>query len=547
MRPFVRSRFVPLLAAVCPLLVMAVMVPDAYAQDDAFRRGIDARNDKRYTDVIPQMREAIKQRGQETTNKIGSRLGFGGTEYLPHFFLGEALFVTGDCAGAINEWIVSEQHKAIESRPDLLKILRSGYVECEKKGVLTPARLEAAMARTAQQINEVNALAKVVTGLGQANLDIWRSEAAIREQYDRAAAEIQAANARYTSARTSRAQRDLTEAEEAVGRARGILVKVESSLNAAIDSQKTVQALVRDVTDAIGLAESLNTAVASKKVPFTQGMTGAHQEGRELIGRARERLNEGSKTLSAPVLLAGRTFAQDAATRLRQVLEEISRIERDAMQREFGDALTRAADTFSLLDSTVATLERFSSQRPGVLPADKEAERQAVQRQVTQARRRLDAARKTENAAGVADAVRLAADARDRLNLLIAAFGPLTLRDRGLDPLIEQGAKLFLDGEYQQVVSTLAAGENLAPEVPLRLHVHLFRAAALHALYLRSNESDPSLRTQAVAEVEHSKAIDSTFRPNGQAFSPRFLRFYESVPAPAPVAPPVPAAAPAAQ
>jgi hypothetical protein len=547
MSPFVRPRVVPILVAVCASLLTPALVPDAYAQDDAFRRGVDARNDKRYQDVIPQMREAIKQRGQESTNKIGSRLGFGGTEYLPHFFLGEALFNTGDCAGAIGEWVVSEQQKAIESRPDLLKVLRSGYVECEKKGVLTPARLEAAMARTAQLINEVNALAKVITGLGQANLDIWRGEATIREQYDRAAAEIQAANGRYAAARTSRAQKDLTEAEEAVARARGILVKVEASLNAAIDSQKTGQSLVRDATEAIGLAEGLNAAVASKKVPFTQGMTGAQQEGRELIGRARERLNEGSRTLNPPVLLAARTFAQDAATRLRQVLEEISRIERDSMQRDFGDALTRAADTFSLLDSTVATLERFASQRPGVLPADKEAERQAAQRQVALARRRLDAARKTENAAGVADAVRLAVDARDRLNLLIAAFGPLTLRDRGLDPLIEQGAKLFLDGEYQQVVSTLAAGETLAPEVPLRLHVHLFRAASLHALYLRSGETDQALRAQAATEVEHCKAIDSTFQPNGQAFSPRFLRFYQSVAAPAPAATPVPAAPPAAQ
>jgi hypothetical protein len=196
MSPFVRPRVVPSLVAAAASLLTLALVSDAYAQDDAFRRGVDARNDKRYQDVIPQMREAIKQRGQESTNKIGSRLGFGGTEYLPHFFLGEALFLTGDCAGAINEWVVSEQQKAIESRPDLLKVLRSGYVECEKKGVLTPARLDAAMAKAAVQINEVNALAKVVTGLGQSNLDIWRADVAMREQYDRAAAEIQAAHAR---------------------------------------------------------------------------------------------------------------------------------------------------------------------------------------------------------------------------------------------------------------------------------------------------------------------------------------------------------------
>lgn len=545
MSPFVRWRVRLPFVALGALLLTLALAAEASAQDEAFRRGMDARGDKRWADVIPQMREAIKQRGQESTNKVGSRLGFGGTEYLPHYFLGEALFYTGDCGGAVNEWVISEQQKAIEARADLLKFLRSGYLECEKKGVLPPGKFDAASARAAQQINEANALAKSVTSLGQANLEIWRTDAAMREQYDRAAADIQTAFTRYNSARATRAQRDLTEAEDAAGRARGVLAKVEAALHAAIDSQRTAQSLVREVTDAITLAEGLNTAVASRKVPFTQGMTAAQQEGRTLIGQARDRLNEGTRLSSQPVLLAARTFAQDAATRLRQVLEEAVRIERDSQQRELGDALTRAADTFSLLDSTVATLDRFVAERPGVLGGDQAAEREAVQRQVTQARRRLDAARKTENAAGVADAMRLAAEARDKLNLLIAAFGPLSLRDRGLNPLIEQGAKLFFDGDYQQVVSALASGEDLAPDVPLRLHVHLFRAAALHALFLRSGERDQSLRTQAVAEVEHCKAIDSAFQPNGQAFSPRFLRFYQSVAAPAP-APSPDAAAPAA-
>ena len=37
--------------------------------------------------------------------------------------------------------------------------------------------------------------------------------------------------------------------------------------------------------------------------------------------------------------------------------------------------------------------------------------------------------------------------------------------------------------------------------MPLRLHFHLFRAAALYELFLRSRETDQALRAQALAEV----------------------------------------------
>jgi hypothetical protein len=36
----------------------------------------------------------------------------------------------------------------------------------------------------------------------------------------------------------------------------------------------------------------------------------------------------------------------------------------------------------------------------------------------------------------------------------------------------------------------LSAPEALAPDAPLQLHVHLFRAASLHAKYARSPKND---------------------------------------------------------
>jgi hypothetical protein len=62
----------------------------------------------------------------------------------------------------------------------------------------------------------------------------------------------------------------------------------------------------------------------------------------------------------------------------------------------------------------------------------------------------------------------------------------------------------------------------------LQLHVHLFRAAALHALFVRSREADSSLRAQALAEVEACRRIDSAFEPDPRAFTPTFISFFRN-------------------
>jgi hypothetical protein len=515
------------------ILLAAVMIaPDVSAQEDAFRRGLEAREKKQWQAVASLMREAIKLRPQESTEKVrsgvGAVFGAGGTEYLPYFFLGEALYQINQCADAVNAWEISEQQRAVEARADFVKMLRNGYVDCEKRGVLPPGKLAPALARTLQQYNDVNGIARGISTVAEANLDIWRAEANMRLQYDRATAELKTANTRYQNARASRGPGDLQESSAAVERARAILVTLEASLTAAIDNQRTAQSLLREVGEAIASAEALNTAIGAKKVPFTPAMTTSHQQGRESIARARERLSEGARTMSPATLISARTSGQDASTRLRQLLDEIGRIEKDVRQRELADTLARATDAFSLLDSSVATLDRFSAERPGVLPEDKVAERDAVQQELARVRRRLETARRTENANGLADATRLASELRDRLNVLIASFGPLTLRDRGLNAVLEEGARLFFDGQYQQVVAALESGETFGDDVPLRLHVHLFRAAALYQLFVRSGEADQALRAQAMQEVEHCKAIDSAFQPDSRAFSPRFITFYQS-------------------
>jgi hypothetical protein len=506
----------------------------AQAQDDAFKRGLKAREDKKWESVVQEMRAAVQARSQESTAKVRSGLSGlinrGGTEYLPHFFLGEALFNSGDCVGAITEWETSQRQAAVLALPEYAKQILNGYAECDKKGVLPPGKYDTVAARTLQQMNDINALAASVSALGQANADIWRSDQGMREQYERASSEMQSARTRYMAGRSTRDLRDFTEAGLAADRARSILIAVEGVLNTAIESQRSLQALAKDVGDAIGAAEALDRAVEAKpRTPaWTPAIGAMRQDSRDAIARARERLNEGIKTSNPPALTAARMLAVDASTRLKQVLDELTRGEKDALQRELGNALARALESFSLLDNAAATLNRLAAERPAVLPPDKAVERESVEREMSAAKRRFEAARKSDNVAAIVDAARLAATVKEKADLLIGAFGPLTIRDRGVHPVLEEGARLFFSGEYQQAAAALEPGEVFQSEVPLTLHVHLFRAAALYELFLKSHEADASLRAQAVAELEHCRNIDSAFRPDARAFSPRFLAFYQS-------------------
>src|SRR5262245_65932150 len=124
------------------VLMCAVLAPAsafAQAEDEPFRRGLTARGDKKWPQVVEAMRQSIAINKTESTRKVqarGLRLFGNGTEYLPHYFLGEALKNTGDCGGAVTAWESSEEQKTVLKVPEFAAELRAGYKECAAKGVL---------------------------------------------------------------------------------------------------------------------------------------------------------------------------------------------------------------------------------------------------------------------------------------------------------------------------------------------------------------------------------------------------------------------------
>lgn len=525
---FVVRRVLP--AACASGIIMLAAPSPAFAQDDAFRAGLDARADKKWRDVTVQMRRSIQANPQESTRKVRSRLGGllrqGGTEYLPHFFLGEALFNLEDCVGAMDAWSISERQGAIQSRTDLLMIVHGGYAACEAKGVLPPTRYDPLVARITQHITEVNSQAAAVVKLGTANIDLWQTDA--RQQYDRASSEIQNARTSLEAATKSRAQSDFNAANSAADRAKNILVTVEATLNAAIGARLTAQRDARDIEQMLSAADGLDRLLETKKAKLTPPLANTRMEGQQALSRARERLTAGGKASSASILGESRVFALEASAKLKRVLDEVTTLERETLSRQFADALEEAQRTFAYVDVALASLDRLTVDRPAVLQPDAVAERETLQREIATVRRRFDAARRTENLPSILDVNRLTREAANRLNRLISLFGPIPITERGVHPALVEGARLFFAGDYQKVLSALNPREGFRPDLPLQGHIHLFRAAALYALFVRSHETDDALRAQALTEVAQCRRMAPGLQPDPRAFAPSFIRFFQT-------------------
>jgi hypothetical protein len=114
------------------LVVVQLLSPQVLsAADDyksSFQQGFQAIDRKRYNEAAGKMRDAIRQQpaeGGDTVKISGSFF----SPYLPHYYLGVALYYLNDCAGALAEWRESERQGVIARTPEA-GILKSLKAKC---------------------------------------------------------------------------------------------------------------------------------------------------------------------------------------------------------------------------------------------------------------------------------------------------------------------------------------------------------------------------------------------------------------------------------
>jgi len=507
------------------LVCVCAMPSLAAAQDDAFKQGLQARSDKKWADVVRHMQNALKADAQESTRKVGSRLGVGGTEYVPHFFLGEAYFNQQDCGGAVSEWSISEQQGAIKIKPEFLGTIKSGSQACAAKGVLLAADYNPLYQSTSKVYADATALGKRISDIGTTNRDVWRPE--VDEQFARAKKELEASFARLNAGQRSRLAVDFNEARAASERATAILRPLETTLNSAVEALKSVQRQTKDVDQILASADTADQTLETLKDSLTEPMQAARKTGKQQLVQARDRLAAGQKTQNLAAVADALKYAQSASTTLTQILDQVQKAARGVFEQQLGDAIRVADEAFARVSGAMSILDGRIAQKPDIASPKLTADRAAYVKQVDALRRKFERARKAEDLSGLAETRRLTLEAQNGVTGLITAFGPITLRERGVHESLEEGVRAYLNGEYQQALSALEplTGQT---DVPLQVHAHVVRAAALYALFVRSGESNAQLRTDALAEIARTKQLSASFQPSPRAFSPRFLSLYQT-------------------
>lgn len=337
--------------ALLATLLVALGVRDAAAQNTAFRDGIRARNDcarsaqasRCWDDVVAKMRAAIQVNALESKEKVstGRFLGISvdSVEYLPHFFLGEALLAMDDCSGAMSAWDESDRQGIVRTLPNYVPIMERGFALCASKGILPPSDFRPLVRRA-----EV-ALENAATARGRAanrspgQNDAWRSTPSLQQQFQQAQGDLDTAQSQLAVGRRRRTASALNDAVTAATRARERFGRISSELDAAVEQVSRLESQLQNLSRAVAAADDVDVSVGERLSQLPR----AAVPPSVAVSRNRAR---GALT-SARALAAGRTPATPEA------LSEASRQVQEATR-----ALVTVRDELTRLASGHLTLEQ---------------------------------------------------------------------------------------------------------------------------------------------------------------------------------------------
>ena len=292
-------------------LTVAFGVADAYAQDDAYKRGLGARDDERWSEVATQMRLAIAADSRESARRVDRGVFRRDAPYLPYYFLGEALFRQNDCASAIDAWSTSQQQGAVLKEENYRRTLERGLDDCGKRGFLLPKEYLSLLASIQEALTDASETGGRVASLQKENRALWQSNADWNERYERGRSEFDSASRSQVSGRASRRRSDLEAARAAAGRAVGIFNGLEKEIVKSVEFAASIERQARDVEQSIAAAERSDRTLDS----FAQlppAVTGDRQKARALIDEAKSQLAAGRRAQNEAAIGSARDASREA-------------------------------------------------------------------------------------------------------------------------------------------------------------------------------------------------------------------------------------------
>lgn len=215
------------------LLLALAAAPSAVADyRDAYRRGIEAAEKGRWSEAATHLRAAAAEQPKE-----GERVKLYGMrfeEYLPHFQLGQALFQSGDCEGALRAFGASQAQGVVQKSPAFRTLERS-RAECQKRAASqrpTPAPSAATVAAKAAALADLARAEEAGRAVASLESDpalaaAWKREDALSGAQARAAALLE--GAREKLQRPSPDAADVAAGREAAAKAAELYEGIRSS------------------------------------------------------------------------------------------------------------------------------------------------------------------------------------------------------------------------------------------------------------------------------------------------------------------------------
>ena len=512
------------------LSVMAFLLAclSAFAQDDAFRKGIAAQKDGQWTEVESAMRDAIARDPKESSRKIGGRLTIGGEEYVPYFFLGEALFRRMDCGGALTAWEESDRQGVARKNATRARTIDTGYAQCEAKGYLVGTKFVKEVAETRAVYSAANAEYDALTREMEAHPEV-KTDGVARSN---ARSRISEASTRLASGESTRRAGDLAAVRTLSESATRLIRSAREVITTAVAGVESFRRKVRDVETRL---QQVDTAVrdfdaaigtAPVKISPSAPVRADRDRAVTLVGSARDRLRGADRAPGDADVAEATRLGDEASTLITRARTQFESEVTTSVGAELAALQASGADLFTRVEGRARTIEEALRERPKA--TELLSEFTALQTQVTRAHRNFERAIRARDLASARSAALASSQLGPQFDDLATRLG--IVKTLVLPDVLARAAQAFFDARYADVLATMTIETANAIEVPLRVHALVIRAAALFALYEYSGARDNALQTQARESADMGRRLDSSFRPNTAVFSPRFITFFLAPP-----------------
>lgn len=460
-------------------LVLGMLLPTGVAfadYKDHFKDGFNAVERKKWSEAAESLRRAIAERPESGGRPVliyGRRF----EPYLPHYYLGVALYNLGDLDGAARAWREAERQGEVLDSP-VEKDFRELYDQVKGRLVAdaepeepptpeveptptepSPAQdraslLAEATAKASAAIDRAEAASRdLATGVPEPGLDdVLAESTGLRSRAGRAAERLEEAKA---ALREGQSASDPERVASAVGLADTARSEYEGLLPDVRREAEAIRIAAREAAE----AERRAAAEAERRRELREALVRSAADA--------ERALEGADEIGAPPsgLLAEKAQLQRLVRRVEREAESLDVAGLEALDR-------------SLRQSTEAV--------------------QGATREARVARESSPAERPDEEPATV------------------AARPPESL---------ERAVEAYFSAEYERTLQIL--GEDEYTDLRATVQAHLLRAASAFTLYRLGREEGDELLETARREVESLRRLQPSFTPDPSVFSPSFVAFFE--------------------